>query len=53
MRVLERSRVHAHAGHLFGFEAGCRLVVSLLGPEADFRQGLERILDCAEEAARG
>jgi alanine-synthesizing transaminase len=42
--LLNQRHVHAHAGHLFGFEDGCRLVLSLLGPEEEFREGLERIL---------
>ena len=48
LELLTTRHVHVHAGHLFGFEDGCRLVLSLLGPEAEFREGLERIVDFAE-----
>jgi aspartate/methionine/tyrosine aminotransferase len=40
-------QVYVHPGHLFGFEEGCRLVVSLLGPEAEFAEGMRRILALA------
>lgn len=44
LELLKHRHVHVYSGHLFGFEKGCRLVLSLLGPEAEFREGLERIL---------
>lgn len=47
--LLNKRHVHAYAGHLFGFEGGCRLVLSLLGPEAEFREGLQRIIAFSEE----
>jgi len=50
--LLRRQSVHAHAGHLFGFEEG-RLVLSLLGPEDEFQEGLRRILAFAEEFRHG
>lgn len=51
--LVRRHGVYVHSGHLFGFEEGCRLVLSLLGPEADFREGLRRILAYSEEASNG
>ena len=42
--LLNKRHVHVHAGHLFGFEEGCRLVISLLGREDEFREGLGRIV---------
>jgi alanine-synthesizing transaminase len=51
--LLNKHHVHAYAGHLFGFEEGCRLVLSLLGPEAEFREGLERIIAHSENTAHG
>ncbi|MDB5049621.1 MAG: aminotransferase [Fibrobacteres bacterium] len=51
--MVEAHNVYAYPGHLFGFEEGCRLVVSLLGPEAEFREGLRRIVARAKEAADG
>lgn len=49
LELLKRHRVHVHAGSLFGFEEGCRLVLSLLGPEAEFRDGIGRIIAFVEE----
>ncbi|MDQ3000899.1 MAG: pyridoxal phosphate-dependent aminotransferase [Fibrobacterota bacterium] len=45
--------VYVYPGHWFGFEEGCRLVLSLLGPEADFRAGLRRILAYSEAGSDG
>jgi aspartate/methionine/tyrosine aminotransferase len=44
LELIEKDGIYVHPGHLFGFEEGCRIVVSLLGPEAEFREGLARIL---------
>lgn len=46
--LMERHGVQTHPGHLFGFEEGCRLVVSLIGPEEEFAAGLRLVLDEAE-----
>jgi alanine-synthesizing transaminase len=46
--LIEARHVYAYPGHLFGFEAGCHLVVSLLGPQAEFTEGLQRILALAD-----
>jgi aspartate/methionine/tyrosine aminotransferase len=51
--LIGKDGVYVHPGHLFGFEEGCRLVVSLLGHETEFREGLARILARAEEACHG
>ncbi len=53
LELLMRRGVQVHAGHLFGFGDGCRLVLSLLGPEAEFREGMRIILDFAKESAHG
>lgn len=49
LALLERHHVYAHPGHLFGFETGCSIVISLLVPEADFREGLLRMAALAGE----
>lgn len=49
LELLDRRGVYVHPGHLFGFASGCRLVVSLLGPEREFRDGLEGIFAHARE----
>jgi alanine-synthesizing transaminase len=46
--LMERHGVQTHPGHLFGFAEGCRLVVSLIGPEAEFAAGLRLVLEDAE-----
>lgn len=48
--LLQERRVYAHPGHLFGFTTGCRLVLSLLAPEAEFRDGFARVVAHAEAA---
>ncbi|MEO7427014.1 MAG: pyridoxal phosphate-dependent aminotransferase [Fibrobacteria bacterium] len=45
--LIMAQHVYVYPGHLFGFEEGCRLVVSLLGPEAEFADGMRRILALA------
>lgn len=50
MGLLRRHGVYVHPGHLFGFEEGegrFHLVLSLLTPEADFREGFRLLLDLA------
>ena len=53
LELLKKHKVLVHAGRLFGFETGCYLVLSLLGPETEFKDGIGRILAFAEDAARG
>jgi alanine-synthesizing transaminase len=48
LELLKQYGVLVHAGHLFGFEMGCCIVVSLLGPEAQFLEGMKRIITMAE-----
>lgn len=48
VRLVERG-VSVHPGYFFGFAGDGWLVVSLLGPETEFRRGVEGI--CAEFAA--
>jgi alanine-synthesizing transaminase len=48
LTLLRDHGVYVHPGHLFGWESGCRLVVSLLGPEAEFRKGIAAIAALAE-----
>ncbi|MEO6096877.1 MAG: pyridoxal phosphate-dependent aminotransferase [Fibrobacteria bacterium] len=50
--LMERQGVQTHAGHLFGFEEGCRLVVSLIGRESEFAAGLRLVFDEAESISR-
>ncbi|MDB5102412.1 MAG: aminotransferase [Fibrobacteres bacterium] len=51
--LMQRRHVNVHPGHLFGFETGCRIVVSLLGNEAEFREGLQLIEAHAAEIIDG
>lgn len=44
LRVLAEGRVLVHPGHFFDLPGEGFLVLSLLGPEEDFRTGLERAL---------
>ncbi len=50
--LIETGRVYVYPGHLFGFEEGCRLVISLLGPETEFSEGLGRISALAAARAQ-
>ena len=45
IRLLRQARVAVHPGHFYGFENGY-LVVSLIVPQQDFRNGVARILRC-------
>jgi aspartate/methionine/tyrosine aminotransferase len=45
--LITARQVYVYPGHLFGFEEGCHLVVSLLGPETEFAEGMRRILAMA------
>ncbi len=51
LELLKQHKVLVHAGRLFGFETGCYLVISLLGPVAEFKEGVSRILSFAEAAS--
>ena len=42
--LLERESVLVHPGHFFDFPGAGYLVVSLIAPEEDFRQGIGRVL---------
>ncbi len=44
LRLLREARVLAQPGHFFDLPSEAFLVLSLLSPEADFRQGLEQML---------
>jgi alanine-synthesizing transaminase len=43
VRLVEERGVSVHPGYFFGFSGEGWLVVSLLGPEAEFRTGIEQI----------
>jgi len=43
--VLERSSVLVHPGHFFNFSRDGFLVLSLISPEGEFREGVGRLLD--------
>ena len=45
VELLERHDVYVHPGHFYGFSSDGYLVVSLIAPEADFREGVARILE--------
>jgi aspartate/methionine/tyrosine aminotransferase len=45
VELLVRHDVYVHPGHFFGFAGDGYLVVSLITPEADFREGTGRILE--------
>ena len=51
VRLVERG-VSVHPGYFFGFGGNGWLVVSLLGPEGEFRRGVETICRMFEEEAR-
>jgi hypothetical protein len=42
--LVEEDGVHVHPGHFFDFEEEAYLVVSLLTPEATFREAIERVM---------
>jgi aspartate/methionine/tyrosine aminotransferase len=43
--LLREKHVYLHPGYMFGFDHGCYLVLSLLTPEAPFKEGLQRLAD--------
>lgn len=44
IRLMEEQGVVVHPGHFFDFDREGYLIVSLMTPEADFREGVRRIL---------
>ncbi len=44
IRLLEEKKVIAHPGHFFDFESDGYVIVSLITPEEDFREGIRRLL---------
>ena len=44
LELLEKFDVYLHPGHYYDFPGDGYLVVSLITPEQDFREGLRRIL---------
>jgi alanine-synthesizing transaminase len=47
VRLVEEYGVSLHPGYFFGFSGDGWLVVSLLGPKRDFREGVQRICQAA------
>jgi aspartate/methionine/tyrosine aminotransferase len=43
--LVREKAVVVHPGHFYDFESDGYLVLSLIAPEADFEQGIERLLD--------
>jgi len=50
LALLEQDGVYVHPGHFFDFEREAYLVVSLLTPQAVFREGIERLVARVESA---
>ena len=46
LELLQEKDVYVHPGHFYDFHQDGYLVVSLITREADFAQGLERLLAC-------
>jgi len=42
--LLEKHEVYLHPGHFYDFPGEGYMVVSLITPEQDFREGLRRVL---------
>jgi aspartate/methionine/tyrosine aminotransferase len=49
--LMEHEDVLIHPGHFFDFPGAGYLVVSLIAPESDFREGIGRVLRAIDEAA--
>jgi aspartate/methionine/tyrosine aminotransferase len=47
IELLEKHDVYVHPGHFYDFSGDGYLVVSLITPEQDFHEGIERILSAA------
>jgi alanine-synthesizing transaminase len=45
IELVKEKAVLVHPGHFYDFESDGYLVLSLITPEADFEQGIERLLD--------
>jgi alanine-synthesizing transaminase len=45
IRLLERQGVLVHPGHFYDFRSEGYLVVSLIAPEAEFQEGMRRIIE--------
>ena len=43
--LLETAGVHVHPGHFFDFDGDARLIISLITPEAAFREGIDRLVE--------
>lgn len=50
LRLLDGAAVHVHPGFFFDFSGGPYLVVSLLTPECEFDEGIERLMRVVESA---
>ncbi len=50
--LIEREGVLVHPGHFFDFPGAGYLVVSLITPEAEFREGIGRVLRALDEAGK-
>jgi aspartate/methionine/tyrosine aminotransferase len=50
--VAETWGVLVYPGHYYGFQGEGWLVVSLLPPPAEFKQGIERVLSCCAERCK-
>jgi aspartate/methionine/tyrosine aminotransferase len=44
VELLERHDVHVHPGHFYDFPGDGYLVVSLITPEQEFKEGISRLL---------
>lgn len=44
IELLEEDDVYVHPGHFYGFPGDGFLIVSLITPSADFREGMKRVL---------
>jgi len=45
LELLEKHSVYVHPGHFYDFPADGYLVLSLITPEHDFREGLKRVVE--------
>jgi aspartate/methionine/tyrosine aminotransferase len=45
IELIERARVVVHPGHFYDFPQDGFLVVSLITPQAEFREGIERLIE--------
>ena len=46
IELLEEDGVYVHPGHFYDFPGDGYLVLSLITPEADFAEGLSKVLAC-------